>query len=324
MKPLQVLLDADTLLFRAALGGARDEVKLPADGELAEWTLPKEINIGMADQLYHDMVDSIIEDATAAGAIQAGRAFEVQHFFTDSGLYRRKLYPDYKANRKGTKPELFDVLRLKVMEELGDRAYVHQEFEADDAISLTAWAYLNTAISWGDYLIVGLDKDLLQIPGNHYRLRLKQPAELCCVDYQLAAHNLAAQALTGDSTDNIPGVPGLGPKGVEKIMSRWPGDTSIRLDRWYDRVEATYLSWGLSRQEALLNYRLVRLLTPDQIQPDGTITPWKPTPTTSPCPAPPPPPAPEPKLASTEKSSSKPKPASEPPRPASRRLRLSY
>ena len=61
----------------------------------------------------------------------------------------------------------------------------------------------------------GIDKDLLQIPGNHYNFNKKTHR---FVSDDEAHKLLMIQCLTGDRTDNIPGIKGIGPKKAEKIL----------------------------------------------------------------------------------------------------------
>lgn len=80
--------------------------------------------------------------------------------------------------------------------------------EADDACSIFARITPNC-------IICSTDKDLDQIPGNHYNISKAIPYY---ISEEEAHRKLWLQVLTGDSTDNIVGLPGCGPKGAEKIL----------------------------------------------------------------------------------------------------------
>jgi hypothetical protein len=86
-------------------------------------------------------------------------------------------------------------------------------YEADD---LTATMCQMIADAGGNATCCGNDKDLLQIPGNHFNIVKKV---LQHVDNFKANYTLWMQVLTGDSTDNIEGIPGCGPKSAEKILT---------------------------------------------------------------------------------------------------------
>lgn len=79
--------------------------------------------------------------------------------------------------------------------------------EADDGIASDMTLY--------GAIHCGIDKDLLQIPGRHYNYVNK---EFIDVDEDTAKLNLYRQVLMGDSSDNIPGLPGVGVKTAEKVI----------------------------------------------------------------------------------------------------------
>lgn len=64
--------------------------------------------------------------------------------------------------------------------------------------------------------IATLDKDLNMIPGKHYNFYTNVSY---IVEPDQADYTFWKQVLTGDSTDNIQGIPGMGPKGAEKLLS---------------------------------------------------------------------------------------------------------
>ena len=117
-----------------------------------------------------------------------------------SGNFRHDLYPKYKANRKELDADLRKAL-----------SYGHQymcdyhgatradRMEADDLVAI--WARECMEVDQ-DYTIVGIDKDLLQIPGAHYNFVKKTHKT---VDADEGNLNLMLQCLIGDSADNIPG-----------------------------------------------------------------------------------------------------------------------
>jgi hypothetical protein len=65
------------------------------------------------------------------------------------------------------------------------------------------------------YTLVGVDKDLLQIPGWHFNP--SKDLEKYVNDFD-AYYSFCTQLLTGDRTDNIPGLVGVGPKKAEKTL----------------------------------------------------------------------------------------------------------
>jgi 5'-3' exonuclease len=151
--------------------------------------------------------------------------------------YRNEIYPAYKANRDPTPEELkrqFGWARA-VAEAMGLQCYADGRYEADDLIGTLAsyWRARGHPIC-----IVTADKDLAQLIGesDHWwdfsrnqKLNAAQLTEKFGVTPRQMADFLA---LTGDAVDNIPGVPGVGPKSAAALLGHF-GD----LDRLYSRLD---------------------------------------------------------------------------------------
>ena len=82
-----------------------------------------------------------------------------------------------------------------------------------------------------EYTVAGIDKDLLQITGTHYNFVKKEITE---ISEDTANLKLMLQCLTGDRSDNIPGIKGIGPKKAEKLLSGVP------MQRRWNRVRAAW------------------------------------------------------------------------------------
>jgi len=125
--------------------------------------------------------------------------------------FRVDLYPKYKANRsksKSTRPDWFLDLKSDVVNEY-DGCVLTDNCEADDMVRI--WA--NECKQ--PYVIVTVDKDLDCIEGLHYNPRKK---ETYTIDKDYADYFYWKQLLMGDSVDNIPGIPKVGPKKAEKML----------------------------------------------------------------------------------------------------------
>ena len=154
-----------------------------------------------------------------------------------SKSYRNEIYPQYKANRDPAPEELkrqFAWARA-VAEAMGLQCYADQRYEADDLIGTLAeyWRARGHPIC-----VVTSDKDLAQLVGenDHWwdfsrnrKLNARQLADKFGVQPRQMADYLA---LTGDSVDNSPGVPGVGPKSAAALLGHF-GD----LDSIYERIE---------------------------------------------------------------------------------------
>ena len=97
-------------------------------------------------------------------------------------------------------------------------------------------------------IIVSDDKDMKTIPTRLYR---PISGESLDISQQEADKNFLTQALTGDSTDGYKGLSGVGIKKAEVILGARP--------HW-GAVEAAYLKAGYTKEEALTQARLARIL----------------------------------------------------------------
>jgi DNA polymerase I len=180
--------------------------------------------------------------------------------------FRKKLNPDYKAQRKVVaKPSLLRDIRLWMLEEYETRLV--KDLEADDVLGiLQTGNHLK-----GKKIIVSTDKDMLTIPGWNYNPRSKIRKE---IDHQAADFNFFRQVLTGDTVDNYKGVPGIGPKKAHRILDQAiPGHPE---QLWAVIVE-TYEAAGLTEEDALMNARMAYILRAENYNFEKEeITLWEP------------------------------------------------
>ena len=160
-------------------------------------------------------------------------------FDKSENSFRRELYPPYKAHRPDPPADLvpqFPLMRDTVRA-FGLTPIEQDRYEADDLIA----TYATQARALGaDVLIVSADKDLMQLVGPGVAMfdpasgdreeRRIGPAEV--VEYfGLGADKVVdIQALAGDSTDNVPGAPGIGVKTAAQLIGEY-GDLDTLLAR---------------------------------------------------------------------------------------------
>jgi DNA polymerase-1 len=140
--------------------------------------------------------------------------------------YRNDIYPEYKAHRPPPPPEL--VPQFALIREATKACNVPQlemeGFEADDLIA----TYAKQAVEAGaEVTIVSSDKDLMQLIGPHVRMldpiknRPIGPAEVE-EKFGVGPEKVVdVQSLAGDSTDNVPGVPGIGVKTAAELIKSY-------------------------------------------------------------------------------------------------------
>ncbi|MDC0529231.1 hypothetical protein OAO19_03070 [Gammaproteobacteria bacterium] len=114
----------------------------------------------------------------------------------------------YKGNRKSEKPEHYADIRKYLIDK--HEATVIDGQEADDALGI-----MQTKLG-DDTCIASIDKDLDQIAGWHYNWRRDEKYYVYEQDADLFFYK---QLLMGDSTDNIQGIPRVGEKGAENIIT---------------------------------------------------------------------------------------------------------
>ena len=163
---------------------------------------------------------------------------------------RREIYPDYKSGRKPltrlnrtydmtTEQDEQDLMRYelvivaKALMKLPITTITLDHVEADDIISYIAQHVVENG---GESIIYSTDKDFLQLVGdgikvwNPVRKKTYIP-ETVLEDYSIHPNNfLLYRALTGDTSDNLPGIKGLGMKTLLKFMPGFATEEKLDLD----------------------------------------------------------------------------------------------
>ncbi len=147
-------------------------------------------------------------------------------FDPKGGSFRNNLYPEYKANR-GEPPEdlvpQFPIIRDAVRA-FGVPCVEQSGFEADDLIA----TYAREAEQRGaDTVIISSDKDLMQLVSDHITMYDTMKSRKIDRDQVFEKFGVGpegvidVQALAGDSSDNIPGVPGIGVKTAALLLQEF-------------------------------------------------------------------------------------------------------
>jgi DNA polymerase-1 len=156
-------------------------------------------------------------------------------FDYSSKTFRSDLYPEYKANRSAPPEDLvpqFGLIR-QATRAFSLPCIEAEGYEADDLIA----TYARMAEEAGaDTTIISSDKDLMQLvtplvamydPMKDKQIREPEVIEKWGVP---PSRMIDLQALTGDSVDNVPGVPGIGPKTAAQLLETY-GDLDTLLAR---------------------------------------------------------------------------------------------
>ena len=150
-------------------------------------------------------------------------------FDPKGGCFRREIYPEYKANRPATPEDiLLSVPYVKrIVEAMCIPVLEVQGFEADDVIGTLAKKGEDAGY---EVFMVTPDKDYGQLVGENRKLYKQKGDDIEIVDKEAIKAKYGIEnpelvrdilALWGDSSDNIPGVPGVGEKGACKMVQAW-------------------------------------------------------------------------------------------------------
>jgi DNA polymerase-1 len=152
--------------------------------------------------------------------------------------FRQDIYPEYKANRSETPADLLtqsELIRIGV-HEMGVPVLCIHGVEADDVIATIATNNCNTVNA--TRIITG-DKDLMQLVSDCIYLydgmknkEIREPEVLEKFNVK-PSQVIDVQSLMGDSTDNVPGVPGIGPKKASELINEFGS-----LDNLYENLES--------------------------------------------------------------------------------------
>ncbi len=156
-------------------------------------------------------------------------------FDHSSKTFRNEIYPEYKANREAPPEDLrpqFGLIR-KATEAFNVPSIEKKGFEADDLIA----TYAREAVAVGaDCTIISSDKDLMQLIGPQVIMYDTMKDRRVGTDEVFEKFGVKPgmmidlQALAGDATDNVPGVPGIGTKTAALLLNEF-GDLETLLSR---------------------------------------------------------------------------------------------
>lgn len=303
MSIARIIIDADPMVYRAAFAAETTYNMLvweTADGELDSANvkgdcraLLRELESSGAVLLSREQEKVLADPKVVTFAIwsqydamrdKCAEALGVKEYAEELYLstsanfrYQLATIRPYKADRP-PKPHYYKVARDFMTQELG--AIECHEFEADDMVSIR----MHEAAAQGTKAVLcTIDKDLDQIPGLHYDYKnhvlydIQRDDALIC---------LYSQLLSGDPTDNIPGLKGLGPVKSTRKIQEWVAELgavdavelwtrSVKLYETYGGVPG-YTGPLTPREQAIEIMRLVYLQTyPGELwHPPDETTPW--------------------------------------------------
>ena len=177
--------------------------------------------------------------------------------------FRHEQYDDYKAGRAETPDDLRTQIPLmkKLLAEMGIAVCECPRFEADDILGTFARLANESGV---DALLVTGDRDALQLIGpNTHVLMPKKANETVEYDEALLMEQYGLvparmpdlKGLMGDSSDNLPGIPGVGEKTARKLLEKY-GTLENALAHAADEKGALQKKLTEGAESARMSYRL--------------------------------------------------------------------
>ena len=231
---------------------------------------------GFVFRAFHSLPPLTRNDGTPVGAvygftnmlIRLLAGLNVTHlsvvFDSGSKTFRNVIYDKYKANRPPCPPELipqFPLIR-EVAESLNLHIAEKVGYEADDLIATIAKSVNPEEF---DVVIVSSDKDLMQLVDDHIFMFDAMKNKMITANevkekFMVAPNRvLDVLSLMGDSSDNVPGVKGIGPKTAAELINQY-GDLEnllAHLDEIKQEKRREILKAGVN--DALLSKKLITL-----------------------------------------------------------------
>jgi DNA polymerase-1 len=215
------LIDGSGFIFRAYFARARDpkaeRFQRKSDGMATEVVM-----------IFSNMLDKYLRETDAD---------HIAVIFDASGRsFRNEMYGEYKANRREMPDDLAPQLEhvRRAAEAFGVCHIEMENFEADDLIA----TYARHAVEAGAKVtILSSDKDMMQLVADD-RVMMRDPMTDRPIGEAEVREKfgvgpdkvIEVQALCGDSTDNVPGVPGIGVKTAAELINAY-GDLETLLAR---------------------------------------------------------------------------------------------
>ena len=239
-----VAIDGDILLYRC--GFAAQEGR-------GEEAIPEPVA-----NAFHN-VKTVIQNI-----LSLTNATEYKIFLSGKDNFRYQVDPDYKISRKDAeKPIHYQALKEYML------AYHPTEvidgMEADDALGI--WLYEEGKHDNPEQcsrVMASIDKDLDQVPGWHCNFVKNR---VYWVDKDYGEYVYLRQLLTGDRTDDIPGILGMGDKKADDYLGNYSS-----FEEAFRRVQSAYLVWIPDLKEAQKRlHQNMNLLYIRRMQGEGII-----------------------------------------------------
>ena len=241
------LIDADILVYRSGFAAEHNIHTLTWDGGSQEFEYKKDLKAFLKDnEITEYEIDTRLEieplenalhtvKHTISTIIEAVKPKDVRLFLTKGENFRHSLatIAKYKGNRDDQRrPHHYEDIRKYVLKYYNTKEC--EFIEADDAL----------ADEQTDRTVIcSVDKDLLQVPGKHYNWVTDTKV---LVTPESGLRSLWCQVLTGDKTDNIPGIHRCGPVTAKKWLAECTTEEEMRavcIEKWTEYLADNSPEW---------------------------------------------------------------------------------
>ena len=171
---------------------------------------------------FKNMLDALLKDVEPDNVLVAFDAGKV--------TFRNEMYDDYKGGRQKTPSELSEQLPVirELLKDMGIESYELKNYEADDIIG--TFATLGEENNMQVTIVTG-DRDLTQLASDKVTVMVTKrgvndleaytPEHMKEVNGVTPTEFIDMKALMGDSSDNYPGVEGIGPKTASNLIQKY-------------------------------------------------------------------------------------------------------
>jgi DNA polymerase-1 len=248
METTRLLIDGDILIYRICWA-------VQSEVEWEDGVVTTHVNL---EELYHQAdksVTNIIE------SLNLGKDADVVICLSDrANNFRKKIFSEYKMNRKKNKKPLgYNQLEQYLRDKY--QAVFYPTLEADDVIGILATDKTHTL-----NFVASIDKDMTTIPCIYFNLDTEIKTN---INEEMADFNFYLQVLTGDAVDNYKGCPGIGAKKALALLGgHKPADCWKLIVQAYEKV-------GLTEEDALIQARMARILRSEDYE-KGGVKLWNP------------------------------------------------
>ena len=236
--PKDAMLDADILLHKAAFKAESREA-------------PEYLESNLMDLVWNYVPSCVV---------RAGGRITLALSCSRADNYRKDFLPSYKEHRnKKPSPQYLPRAKeilLRLAEENNWAIAFEERLEADDL--------MGRAASGNTHVAVTIDKDLRTVPGWHWNPDKEfQPVFVSRTEADRFFHQ---QWLTGDMTDNIPGLYRVGPKKAQALLHK------VAYPNWSMAVMAEYQNRDLTEETCMSMAHCIRILQHGETP--GSWSPW--------------------------------------------------